>query len=136
MPDILLTTLNAKYIHAAFGLRYLMANLGGFRFRAAIAEFDINQRSVEIAGTILGHHSRFVEIGVYIWDVAPATELVVILRAARPDLVNVLGGPEVSYECDRQEIVRRSRSSLGIFRILVPCGFRTTTMTIGMRFIG
>ena len=28
MSDILLTTLNARYIHAAFGLRYLMANLG------------------------------------------------------------------------------------------------------------
>lgn len=106
MPDILLTTLNAKYIHAAFGLRYLMANLGGLRSRAAIAEFDINQRPVEIAGTILGHHPRIVGIGVYIWNVAPATELVAILRAARPDLVIVLGGPEVSYECDRQEIVR------------------------------
>ena len=29
MPDIVLATLNAKYIHASFGLRYLMANLGG-----------------------------------------------------------------------------------------------------------
>jgi hypothetical protein len=28
MADIVLTTLNAKYIHAAFGLRYLLANLG------------------------------------------------------------------------------------------------------------
>jgi hypothetical protein len=28
MPDIVLTTLNAKFIHAAFGLRYLFANLG------------------------------------------------------------------------------------------------------------
>jgi hypothetical protein len=27
MPDIVLATLNAKYIHASFGLRYLMANL-------------------------------------------------------------------------------------------------------------
>src|SRR5439155_8352444 len=27
MADIVLTTLNAKYIHAAFGLRYLLANL-------------------------------------------------------------------------------------------------------------
>jgi hypothetical protein len=25
--DVVLTTLNAKYAHAAFGLRYLMANL-------------------------------------------------------------------------------------------------------------
>ena len=31
MPDIVLTTLNAKYAHAAFGLRYLMANLGALR---------------------------------------------------------------------------------------------------------
>jgi hypothetical protein len=28
VADIVLTTLNAKYIHAAFGLRYLLANLG------------------------------------------------------------------------------------------------------------
>ncbi len=28
MPEIILTTLTAKYIHTAFGLRYLMANLG------------------------------------------------------------------------------------------------------------
>lgn len=106
MPDILLTTLNAKYIHAAFGLRYLMANLGELRSRAAIAEFDINQKPVEIAAAILGHHPRIVGIGVYIWNVAPATELVAILRAACPELMIVLGGPEVSYECDRQEIVR------------------------------
>jgi hypothetical protein len=31
VADIVLTTLNAKYIHAAFGLRYLLANLGELR---------------------------------------------------------------------------------------------------------
>ena len=35
MADIVLTTLNAKYIHAAFGLRYLLANLGPLRAAAA-----------------------------------------------------------------------------------------------------
>ena len=49
MPDIVLTTLNAKYIHAAFGLRYLLANLGPLRTSATIVEFDINQRPVDIA---------------------------------------------------------------------------------------
>ena len=34
VPDILLATLNAKYIHAAFGLRYLLANLVVLRTRA------------------------------------------------------------------------------------------------------
>ena len=42
MSDIVLTTLNAKYIHAAFGLRYLLANLGDLRPRAALLEFDLN----------------------------------------------------------------------------------------------
>jgi len=34
MPDIVLTTLNAKFIHAAFGLRYLFANPGELQPRA------------------------------------------------------------------------------------------------------
>ena len=49
MPDIVLTTLNAKFIHAAFGLRYLFANLGELQPRAVIAEFDINLRPLDIA---------------------------------------------------------------------------------------
>ena len=53
MPDIVLTTLNAKYIHASFGLRYLLANLGGLKDRACIAEFDINQRALDVAGMLL-----------------------------------------------------------------------------------
>ena len=53
MPDIVLTTLNAKYIHSAFGLRYLMANLGDLAPRACLAEFDINQRPLDIAEALL-----------------------------------------------------------------------------------
>ena len=34
MPDIVLATLNAKYIHASLGLRYLYANLAARRERA------------------------------------------------------------------------------------------------------
>jgi hypothetical protein len=80
VPDVLLSTLNAKYIHAAFGLRCLLANLGELRERAAIAEFDINQRPVDIAEAILGTRPRIVGLGVYIWNVVPTTELVAILR--------------------------------------------------------
>jgi hypothetical protein len=58
MPDIVLTTLNAKYIHAAFGLRYLLANLGTLRPRAALAEFDSNQRPLDIVEALLARPSR------------------------------------------------------------------------------
>ena len=106
MPDIVLATLNAKYIHASFGLRYLLANLGELRPRAVLEEFIINQRPLEIAEKILAHHPRIVGLGVYIWNVSLTTELVALLKKISPEVTVVLGGPEVSYESDQQEIVR------------------------------
>ncbi len=106
MPDIVLTTLNAKYIHAAFGLRYLLANLGALRERACLIEFDINQKPLDVAEVILAQNPKIVGIGVYIWNVTPATELVAALKRIRPDLCVIVGGPEVSFETDQQEITR------------------------------
>lgn len=106
MPDIVLTTLNARYAHAAFGLRYLMANLGPLQDRAAIVEFDINQRPIDVLEVILARDPKIVGVGVYIWNVAPATQLVADLKRLRPDVIVILGGPEVSYETDQQEICR------------------------------
>jgi len=97
MPDIVLTTLNAKYIHAAFGLRYLMANLGGLQSRAGIAEFDINQRPLDIAEQLIARNPRIIGFGVYIWNVAPTTEVIAAIKRIRPEIIIVLGGPEVSY---------------------------------------
>ena len=105
MPDIVLATLNAKYIHASFGLRYLMANLGGLRERACMAEFHINQTPLEITEAVLLHEPRIVGFGVYIWNVEQTTEVVALLKRIRPELIIILGGPEVSYETDGQEIV-------------------------------
>jgi radical SAM superfamily enzyme YgiQ (UPF0313 family) len=105
MPDIVLATLNAKYIHASFGLRYLMANLGGLREQACMAEFHINQTPLEITEAVLLHEPRIVGFGVYIWNVEQTTEVVALLKRIRPELIIILGGPEVSYETDGQEIV-------------------------------
>lgn len=105
MSDILLATLNAKYIHSAFGLRYLLANMGDLQPRTALREFDINQRPIDIAEIILAAAPKILGLGVYIWNVLPTTELVRILKQIRPEMVIVIGGPEVSYELDRQEIV-------------------------------
>jgi radical SAM superfamily enzyme YgiQ (UPF0313 family) len=106
MADIVLATLNAKFIHASFGLRCLLANLGEFRPRARLEEFIINQRPLEIAEAILAHKPRIVGLGVYIWNATPTTELVALLKKIRPELIVVLGGPEVSHESEQQEIVR------------------------------
>ena len=105
MPDIVLATLNAKYIHSSFGLRYLMANLGELRERAQIAEFQIKQAPLEIVEAILALEPRIVGFGIYIWNVVETTEVLGMLRRLRPDLCIVLGGPEVSHEWDGQAIV-------------------------------
>ena len=106
MADIVLTTLNAKYIHAAFGLRYLLANLGRLRAQADIVEFDINQRPVDIVESLLARNARIIGLGVYVWNVGPAAGVVATLKRLRPDVTIVLGGPEVSYETELQAIVQ------------------------------
>jgi radical SAM superfamily enzyme YgiQ (UPF0313 family) len=106
VADIVLTTLNAKYIHAAFGLRYLLANLGELRERAGLAEFDINQRPLDIAERLLAQNPKVIGFGIYIWNVEPAAEVIAALRRIRPAIKIILGGPEVSYETENQAIVQ------------------------------
>ena len=105
MPEIILTTLNAKFIHAAFGLRYLFANLGELKSRACIAEFDINQRPLDIAEVLLARDPKIIGFGVYIWNVSETTEVVAAIKRVRPEIIIVLGGPEVSHETGEQKIV-------------------------------
>ena len=106
--EILLTTFNARYAHAAFGLRYLLANMGELAPRAQILEFVVGSPVAEALAAILARDPKIVGIGVYIWNVDAATLLVTELKRARPQIAVVIGGPEVSYETDDQDIVRRA----------------------------
>jgi radical SAM superfamily enzyme YgiQ (UPF0313 family) len=102
--DMVLTTLNAKYIHASFGLRYLLANMGELRSCSEMAEFDINQRPLDIVEGLLARNPKIIGFGVYIWNVAETTEVIASLKRLRPDILVIVGGPEVSYEFDQQKI--------------------------------
>jgi len=106
MSDIVLSTLNAKYIHASFGLRYLMANMGELKSRTTLVEFDINQRPLDIAEILLAQNPKIIGLGVYIWNVVETTEVLAAIKRIRPEVIIILGGPEVSFETDKQEIVR------------------------------
>jgi radical SAM superfamily enzyme YgiQ (UPF0313 family) len=108
MPAIVLATLNARYQHCAFGLRYLLANLGELQSAAVLREFTIQQPPVEIVETLLRDEPRIVGFGVYIWNVEQTTEVVTLLKRLRPELIVVLGGPEVSYESTEQPICHAS----------------------------
>lgn len=104
MTDIVLTTLNAGYAHSAFGLRYLMANLGELAPRAKLLEFDTAVRIAEIAEAVLSLRPRIVGLGVYVWNAAECALLAAELKKLRPELIIVLGGPEISHETSEQTI--------------------------------
>jgi len=104
MTDIVLTTLNARYAHASLGLRYLRANLGALHPRSVIREFVIGQKTEEIVEKLLADQPCVLGLGVYIWNVEESTRLVAMLKRLRPELLIVLGGPEVSYEVEEQRI--------------------------------
>ena len=108
---IVLATLNAKYIHASLGLRYLLANMdvhggAGLRAQTQLREFVIQQRPTQIVEELLALEPRVIGLGIYIWNVVETTQVVRLLKTLRPDIKIVLGGPEVSFEVDSQEICR------------------------------
>ena len=108
---IVLATLNAKYIHASLGLRYLLANMdvhggAGLRAQTQLREFVIQQRPTQIVEELLALEPKVIGLGVYIWNVIETTQVVRLLKTLRPDIKLVLGGPEVSFEVDSQEICR------------------------------
>ena len=105
MSDIVLATLNARYIHCAFGLRYLLANMGELQDNTALLEFTTQQPTLEILDAILEQEPKIIGLGIYIWNVEETTRLVADLKRIRPDIIVILGGPEVSYEADGQPIV-------------------------------
>ena len=78
----------------------------------ALVEFTLSRKTQDMAHellTTLGEQNegstQVIGFGVYIWNVIQTTELVRELKAQRPSLKVVLGGPEVSHECEAQEIV-------------------------------
>ena len=102
---IILSTLNARYIHSAFGLRYLYANLGELQSQAVIKEFTIHERPIDIAEKLLELKPRIIGFSVYIWNVTEISETVAILKQVAPELVIVLGGPEVSHLPDKPDVI-------------------------------
>ena len=106
LMTIQLSTLNARYTHASLGLRYLLANMGDLQQQTRLQEFVIGARASDIVERLLAHQPRIVGFGVYIWNVEETTKVVALLKRVAPQVVVVLGGPEVSYEPEQQEIVK------------------------------
>ena len=105
MDQITLTTLNARYMHTAFGLRYLYANLGELQDQAEMIEFTIHERPMDIAEKLLAKKPKIISFSVYIWNVTEVTETVGLIKQIAPEVIIILGGPEVSHPPDLPDVV-------------------------------
>jgi len=101
---IILSTLNARYIHASLGLRYLMANMAELRSETQIKEFIITTRAIDIVESLLKDNPKIIGLGIYIWNAEETLQVVKLLKQVSPETILILGGPEVTYETEQQEI--------------------------------
>jgi radical SAM superfamily enzyme YgiQ (UPF0313 family) len=104
MSLIVLSTINARYVHAALGVRYLAANMGGLQSETKLIEFVLGARAADMVEIILAEKPRIVGFGVYIWNAEETTRTVALLKCIAPEVVVVVGGPEVSHEVAEQRI--------------------------------
>ncbi|MBK7857619.1 MAG: DUF4080 domain-containing protein [Archangiaceae bacterium] len=103
--DVVLCTLNAKYLHASLGLRWLYANMGALKAQTKLLELDINMAPHAMLEALVREKPRIVGFGVYIWNVELTLQLARMLKALDPGVVVVVGGPEVSHELEGQPLV-------------------------------
>ncbi len=98
--NIVLTTLNARYMHTAFGLRYLLSNMGDLQNQTQLLEFTIQEQPITIAEQLLTQTPQIIGFSVYIWNVVEITQTIALLKQIAPDIILILGGPEVSHAPD------------------------------------
>jgi len=107
VKDIVLTTINAKWIHPSLALRLLKANLGSLEDRCEILEFNLRQMLAEKTQPLLDAKPRILGISVSIWNHLATIELLKELEKSwllKPFVV--LGGPEVSHLPQDAEIFK------------------------------
>jgi anaerobic magnesium-protoporphyrin IX monomethyl ester cyclase len=93
--NILLTTLNAKYIHLNLAVR-LLYELNKQREGLAWKEFTIKEPADHIAQYCSGFH--IVAFSCYIWNITQTLAVARAIKKINPGVKILLGGPEVSYE--------------------------------------
>ena len=98
--NVVLTTLNSKFIHSSLALRYLKA-YGATRGQAYdVVEYTINMPVLHILSDITERDMDMLGFACYIWNIEMTLHVVSLVKAVRPDIKIVLGGPEVSFTAD------------------------------------
>ena len=98
--NVVLSTLNSKFIHSSLALRYLKAYGEAHGQAYDIVEYTINMPVLHILSDVTEHDIDVLGFACYIWNIEMTLHVVDMVKAVRPDIKIVLGGPEVSFTAD------------------------------------
>lgn len=98
--NILLTAINAKYIHSNLAVYSLRAYASQYKEHIQLAEFTINHRVDFILEEIYKKKPDVLIFSCYIWNIEYIKELIREFSKLCPDVPVWVGGPEVSFETE------------------------------------
>ncbi len=98
---VLLAAINAKYIHSNPAVYSLKAYVAEYGEDVEIAEYTINHREEAILADLYEKNPDVIAFSCYIWNWHFVQPLLRELPKVLPDADLWLGGPEVSYHCEK-----------------------------------
>lgn len=96
---VILSTLNAKYIHTSLAIRCLKA-YSERDFDIELAEYTIKDPVMNIVSDLYRRGADVIGFSCYIWNIEETIKVIDVLKKVMPEVKIVLGGPEVSYDTE------------------------------------
>jgi len=96
---VVLSTLNAKYIHTSLAIRCLKA-YSEKEFDIELAEYTIKDPVMNIVSDLYQRRPDVIGFSCYIWNIEETIKVIDVLRKVLPQVKIILGGPEVSYDTE------------------------------------
>lgn len=96
--NVVLSTLNAKYIHTSLALRSIQAYCKDYQDYIKIAEYTINHQENYILNELYKLNPDILGFSCYIWNIEQTLDLIKSIKKVLPKTIIILGGPEVSYD--------------------------------------
>ncbi|MCI5858167.1 MAG: B12-binding domain-containing radical SAM protein [Agathobacter sp.] len=99
---ILLTAVNAKYIHSNPAVHILKTYAAEWSDHIEVAEYTINQQTESILADIYNRKPNVIAFSCYIWNWNTIERLIGELPKILPQIQIWLGGPEVTYDATKR----------------------------------
>lgn len=109
---VVLTAINAKYIHSNLAVYSLRAYAEEYKEQIEIAEYTINQQLDDILMDLYKKKPDVLCFSCYIWNLTYVEDLIREVKKIFPELPIWVGGPEVTY--DAKDVLHRLPEVTGV----------------------